>query len=385
MADDKNAAAPHEDPFRDIVFAIIVLFLVSYFVNALVRTIHSSRIFSLGWRGLTPHGIFLSHTRPISSLANPIGARVGNTNSSGVDVYNSAGGRKIGAQNSEAKGVIVQGPVDIYGERYWYVDYDSGTDGWVKEKDIAYVESDSISSRSKPTGERVLTVRNTAVVNGTGTEEVGSQRAGVRGTIERGPNIIDGERYWRVDFDSGTDGWVRESDLGYLEHKPTVFERLILGLYSGIRIIQVIAVIVAILALIALMYYRRAFMQIRHEEKGLLYPPVVAVETKQINPKWQRVIDHVESTNENDWRLSILEADILLDDLLDTLGLPGDTMGDKLKAVNKGDFQTIDNAWEAHKVRNQIAHEGSDFVLTQREARRIVELYRAVFEEFKVI
>jgi len=36
-------------------------------------------------------------------------------------------------------------------------------------------------------------------------------------------------------------------------------------------------------------------------------------------------------------------------------------MGDKLKAVEKSDFNSIELAWEAHKARNMIAHEGSDF------------------------
>ena len=89
--------------------------------------------------------------------------------------------------------------------------------------------------------------------------------------------------------------------------------------------------------------------------------------------------------NENDWKLAIIQADIMLSDILDTLHLPGDTMVDKMKAIERSDFTTIDLAWEAHKIRNQIAHEGSDFPLNQREARRVVELYRRVFEEFKII
>ena len=67
------------------------------------------------------------------------------------------------------------------------------------------------------------------------------------------------------------------------------------------------------------------------------------------------------------------------------LNLHGDTIGDKLKAVEKSDFLTIDNAWEAHKARNQIAHDGADFQLNQREAMRIISLYESVFREFQMI
>ena len=75
----------------------------------------------------------------------------------------------------------------------------------------------------------------------------------------------------------------------------------------------------------------------------------------------------------------------MLDELLEKLQLPGDTMGEKLKAVEKSDFNTIDNAWEAHKFRNMIAHEGQNFMVNQREIRRIISLYETVFKEFAII
>ena len=65
----------------------------------------------------------------------------------------------------------------------------------------------------------------------------------------------------------------------------------------------------------------------------------------------------------------------MLDELLNKLQLPGDTTGEKLKAVEPSDFTTIESAWEAHKARNVIAHEGSNILFNQREALRIVSLY----------
>lgn len=103
------------------------------------------------------------------------------------------------------------------------------------------------------------------------------------------------------------------------------------------------------------------------------------------NRKWERVEEHINSQNPSDWKFAILEADIILDELLTTIGYRGETMSDKLKSVEKSDFQTIDLAWEGHKVRNYIAHEGTDFLITEREARRVIALYRAVFEEFHFI
>ncbi|MBI4121227.1 MAG: hypothetical protein HY457_03160 [Parcubacteria group bacterium] len=103
------------------------------------------------------------------------------------------------------------------------------------------------------------------------------------------------------------------------------------------------------------------------------------------NLKWHRVLDYCDSQSESDWRLAIMEADTMLDEVLDTAGYVGDTLGEKLKRSVVGDFKTLNEAWEAHKVRNQIAHEGANFQLTKRETERVINLYRKVFEEFHFV
>ncbi len=98
--------------------------------------------------------------------------------------------------------------------------------------------------------------------------------------------------------------------------------------------------------------------------------------------KWNSAIKHVESHNENDWRQAIIEADIILGDLLTHLGYKGEGIGEQLKRANKGDFKSLDEAWSAHKVRNELAHAGSDYLFSQSDARRVIQQYRKVFEEF---
>lgn len=101
--------------------------------------------------------------------------------------------------------------------------------------------------------------------------------------------------------------------------------------------------------------------------------------------RWAHIETRVSSDDPNDWRLAIIEADIMLDELLDSLGYEGTSIGDRLKTVQPGAFRSIEDAWEAHKVRNAIAHQGSDFVLTKRAAQEAIARYRRVFEEFKFV
>jgi hypothetical protein len=118
----------------------------------------------------------------------------------------------------------------------------------------------------------------------------------------------------------------------------------------------------------------RAYAKSHGKNQGNIQSPV--------SSKWDDIEHLASSENPSDWRQAIMEADILLDALLTKAGFVGDTVGDKLKGLEKGEFAKLNEAWEAHKVRNSIAHKGSDYILTKRETRRVIELFRSVFNDF---
>lgn len=103
------------------------------------------------------------------------------------------------------------------------------------------------------------------------------------------------------------------------------------------------------------------------------------------NRRWKEVESHVLSNNPNDWKLAIIEADVMLEKMLEEYGFAGTTIADRLRSASGRSFRTIEDAWQAHRVRNQIAHGGSDFVLTQKMAQATIIQYRKVFEEFGAV
>ncbi len=56
--------------------------------------------------------------------------------------------------------------------------------------------------------------------------------------------------------------------------------------------------------------------------------------------------------------LAIINADKLLDQALRARGIPGETMGDRMKNA-KTLFSDNNKIWTAHKLRNRIAHENT--------------------------
>ncbi len=149
-----------------------------------------------------------------------------------------------------------------------------------------------------------------------------------------------------------------------------------------------ISIIVSSLLVVGIVTAVEGTKHIRKKEKELYDLKVeLAVDDAvkgdpALSKKWQNVMNHADSPNASDWRQAIIEADIILGEILTKMSYQGEGIGEQLKQANKADFNTLDQAWEAHKVRNQIAHEGSDFHLDQHEAKRVINLYRQVFEEF---
>ncbi len=172
-----------------------------------------------------------------------------------------------------------------------------------------------------------------------------------------------------------------------VNHIPDIidFIKSIVGSLVGISFI------LSLMLFIGIIYCVERLKQIRRREEEIYNPKIemayeeVVKGDPELAHKWDRVKNHIESENENDWRQAIIEADIMLGELLTKMGYKGEGIGEQLKRVEKSDFNTLDDAWEAHKVRNRIAHDGSDYVINKSEAKRVIDLYRKVFDEFYYI
>jgi hypothetical protein len=159
-------------------------------------------------------------------------------------------------------------------------------------------------------------------------------------------------------------------------------------LYTDWSVLVVLSIIASLILMVGVVYCVLRIFQIRKYEELRFKAsahPVAAKDVSRVQLRWNRIVEQTRTDNEQNWRLAILEGDIMLNDLLDQLGYKGETMADKMKQIDRTRFNSIDLAWEAHRVRNTIAHQGSLQAITQREARRVIALYEQVFREFRYI
>lgn len=142
----------------------------------------------------------------------------------------------------------------------------------------------------------------------------------------------------------------------------------------------------SVIGLFVIIYCIVRLFELRKREEEFYSTPIVPPEASGgTHPRWEHIQSLAEGGSPSQWREAIIEADIMLDDVLTKQGYVGDGVGEKLKSADPDTFKTLQDAWEAHKVRNQIAHQGSSFDLSETVARRTIAHFETVFTEFKVI
>ena len=154
---------------------------------------------------------------------------------------------------------------------------------------------------------------------------------------------------------------------------PGVYDSLVQGWHTFVLFALLFSVPFLAVSVYCL---TRVFLLRRHEERMFLasQQPIVARDIPKTQLRWGRILEQARSGNEHSWRLAILEADIMLSNLLDVNGYKGETMAEKMKQVDRADFNSIDAAWEAHNLRNKIAHGGEAHELSAREIRRLLSV-----------
>jgi hypothetical protein len=118
---------------------------------------------------------------------------------------------------------------------------------------------------------------------------------------------------------------------------------------------------------------------------GFRKVPEVGLEhSLKVIQEWENIIKRLDSGDEANYKLAVIEADKLLDTVLKKLTIPGSTMGERLKAIPVSQLPSIDNVWQVHRLRNHLVHT-TEFVLTENKAKQAMTIYKQAFTELKVL
>jgi hypothetical protein len=147
--------------------------------------------------------------------------------------------------------------------------------------------------------------------------------------------------------------------------------------------IVIIGYTLSVLALGVIVYITMRIFDLRHREEHFYTTLIEDPNAREAgNPRWAYIQVLLEDTHPSKWREAIIEADIMLDEVLRKKGYTGDTFADRIRQAH---LETERSAGEAHGIRNRIAHEGSAFDISHTLAQRTIAHYESVFQELKAI
>lgn len=105
---------------------------------------------------------------------------------------------------------------------------------------------------------------------------------------------------------------------------------------------------------------------------------------EKMEKDWQKILDRLEKGDDANLKLAVIEADNLLDSILVRMGLEGKDMGERLEKLNKQQLNSIDDVWDAHRLRNLIVHE-PNAIATKHQVERAIKCYEEALKELEVI
>lgn len=145
------------------------------------------------------------------------------------------------------------------------------------------------------------------------------------------------------------------------------WEEIVFGLKTALIIISLILGFLIFVLLIKINIVSRI--------KGAFSPskPVVVFNKKKIYKKWAKIEKRLKTGTEANYKLAVLEADKIFDDILKNIGYEAE-----IKISNMVEIK------QAGKVKNKIIEDNS-FILSETEAGNIVTAYKKGLEDLGVL
>ncbi len=148
-------------------------------------------------------------------------------------------------------------------------------------------------------------------------------------------------------------------------------------------LLQFIAVVLSALFIAGLIYIlnRVGYGNIKSEQFMHLFGG--SVSKRRSIKGWKQIQKRLSFNDPAQWKIAILEADRILDEILKMAGYLG-RMDDKIELLTSAQISNIEEIKSAHLICHQIAQD-ANFELSQEAALQTVEIYRKAFMELNLI
>jgi len=103
---------------------------------------------------------------------------------------------------------------------------------------------------------------------------------------------------------------------------------------------------------------------------------------RKIEKQWEKIRGRLDTGLESEYKLAVIEADNMTEDILKRMGYSGETLGERLKNLTAATLPNIEEIKAVHQVRNNIVHD-PDYRLSLEETKNALEVYEKAFRDLQ--
>ena len=156
-------------------------------------------------------------------------------------------------------------------------------------------------------------------------------------------------------------------------NSPFVF---VIKIFFGIYLAVLIANVIMLLIL------RDVPTQLRVGLKGMNVPLVTK---KKMQKRWNKVTDRLKNNDVSQYKVAIIEADAIADEMLSGIGYRGSNMMEKLEQVGVAHLDDhLEALKSAHQLRNRIVHE-PELEIDERLTKAIIGVYESFLRYLELL
>ncbi|HAV11135.1 MAG TPA: hypothetical protein DCX32_01145 [Candidatus Moranbacteria bacterium] len=141
--------------------------------------------------------------------------------------------------------------------------------------------------------------------------------------------------------------------------------------FDFVKFFLIIYTLVLLVDIVLLLIMKGIGADIR---KGLRGMDIPVISKGKMEKKWEKVKARLETESVSQYKVAILEADAIVDDILSKIGHKGNNMTERLEQLKPGQLDYQEELLEAHQTRNKIVHDES-FRVDKELAEETIGIY----------
>ena len=155
---------------------------------------------------------------------------------------------------------------------------------------------------------------------------------------------------------------------------------------GNILTLKILSAIISLLFIFGIFYFLRKTSWLRwrftQDMKDLV--AFKSYEIKKFEKVWVKIKKRLESPLESEYKLAVIEADDLLNEILKKMKYKGESLGERLNQITADIISNIGEVRKAHDAYNNIIHD-PDYQTTLEQAQKFIKIYEKAFQGLNIL